>query len=68
MAGSGTISGARTAPVINTVPSGSRAAICASASASRVRKNGNADSGQIRCVTSPTPVDCGPVARSDNAM
>ena len=53
-------SGARTEPVISTVPLGRSSAICAIASASRVRKNGNADSGQIRMVASRTPVDCGP--------
>jgi hypothetical protein len=52
--------------VISTVLFGSRAAICAIASASRVRKNGNADSGQIRILASRTPVDCGPDARSDS--
>ncbi len=41
-------SGGRAAPVTSTVPFGSRLAICAIASGSRVRKNGNADSGQIR--------------------
>ena len=59
-------SGARTEPVISTVPLGRRSAICAIASASRVRKNGKADSGQIRMVASLTPVDCGPEARSDS--
>src|SRR6476659_2583208 len=43
-----------------------RRAPCAVASASRVRKNGKADSGQIRTLASRTPVDCGPDARSDN--
>ncbi len=52
----------RIAPVINTAPGGSRLVICASASASRVRKNGNGDSGQIKCVAPPMPRDCGPEA------
>ena len=58
---------AQIAPVISTVPSGISAAICASASGSRVSRNGNADSGQIRWVTSRTPPDCGPVERSDSS-
>jgi hypothetical protein len=33
-----------------------------------VRKNGNADSGQIKCVASRTPVDCGPLERSERAL
>jgi hypothetical protein len=63
----GGASGARTAPVISTVPCGSSAAICAIASGSRVSRNGNADSGQISTVASRTPDDCGPVARSDSS-
>ncbi len=62
----GGASGARTDPVISTVPLGRSSAISAIASASRVRKNGNADSGQIKIVASRTPVDCGPEARSDS--
>jgi hypothetical protein len=55
-------------PVIRTVPAGSSFAICASASASRVRKNGNADSGQIKCVMSVRPVAFALLARPDKAM
>ncbi len=59
-------SGGRTPPVISEVPFGNSSAIIAIASASRLRKNGNADSGQISTVTSPKPADCGEVARCDS--
>jgi RHH-type proline utilization regulon transcriptional repressor/proline dehydrogenase/delta 1-pyrroline-5-carboxylate dehydrogenase len=47
MGRSDSVSGGRIAPVIRTVPGRSRLLICASASGSRVRKKGNADSGQF---------------------
>ncbi len=46
------LSSARAAPVTRTEPSGKAAPICASASASRDKMKGNADSGQIRTVSS----------------
>ena len=54
--------------VVRVWPLRRNSVIWASASSSRERMKGKADSGQIRMLASRTPVDCGPVARSDSAI
>ena len=57
----------RAAPVMRIAPLCRRSPISASAWGSRASRNGKADSGQIKWVTSATPVELGEVARSDSA-
>ena len=45
----------RAAPVTSVVPGGRRSAMAASASGRSVKRNGKADSGQMRCVTPAMP-------------
>ncbi len=57
---------ARAAPVTRVTCAGRTALMRSSALGSRPSRNGNADSGQIRCVASCRPSVRGPVALSDS--